>query len=112
MPPTTLDRIEEIESLARHNCDELAGLTAEIAELQARVEALEGGATTEITEEAFVERFVGHCLAQCGFTHFDDGEPVEAYARKVAPSYWADAHYRADGPEACAEGDMDYWGED
>ncbi|MBL3578948.1 hypothetical protein BV509_05200 [Rhodovulum sulfidophilum] len=43
MPETTPDRIEEIESLARHNCDELAGLTAELAELQARVEALEGG---------------------------------------------------------------------
>ncbi|PTW46062.1 hypothetical protein [Rhodovulum kholense] len=42
MPETTPDRIEEIESLARHNCDELAGLIVEIAELQARVEALEG----------------------------------------------------------------------
>ncbi|TDX31170.1 hypothetical protein [Rhodovulum visakhapatnamense] len=42
MPQTTPDRIEEIESLARHNCDELAGLTAELAELQARVDKLEG----------------------------------------------------------------------
>ncbi|RAP39759.1 hypothetical protein BYZ73_18895 [Rhodovulum viride] len=43
MSETTPDRIEEIESLARHNCDELAGLTAEFAELQARVDKLEGG---------------------------------------------------------------------
>ncbi|WP_133260410.1 hypothetical protein [Rhodovulum sp. BSW8] len=43
MPQTTPDRIEEIESLARHNCDELAGLTAELAELQARVAKLEAG---------------------------------------------------------------------
>ncbi|RAP40202.1 hypothetical protein BYZ73_16165 [Rhodovulum viride] len=42
MPRITPDRIEEIESLARHNCDELAGLTAELAELQARVDKLEG----------------------------------------------------------------------
>ncbi|TDX21398.1 hypothetical protein [Rhodovulum visakhapatnamense] len=41
MPRTIPDRIEEIESLARHNCDELAGLTAELAELQARVDKLE-----------------------------------------------------------------------
>lgn len=30
MPQTAPDRIEEIESLARHNCNELPGLTAEL----------------------------------------------------------------------------------
>ncbi|MCE8418386.1 hypothetical protein LZ190_06645 [Rhodovulum sulfidophilum] len=40
MPQTAPDRIEEIESLARHNCNELPGLTAE---LQAHASKLEGG---------------------------------------------------------------------
>ena len=30
----------------------------------------------------------------------------------VAESYWLTDYQRADGPEACAEGDMDYWGEE
>ena len=45
--------------------------------------------TIEITEQQFIDRFVAHCLNTCGFTHFDDGGSVEA----------------------CAESDMDYWGE-
>lgn len=65
-----------------------------------------------ITEADFIERFVDRCLETCGFTHFDDGSSVEAYAREIAPSYWSDPHYREDGPEACADSDMDYWGEE
>ncbi len=42
MAETAPDRIEEIESLARHNCDELAGLTAALEELRTRVAKLEG----------------------------------------------------------------------
>ena len=65
-----------------------------------------------VTEEQFADRFVARCLKQCGFTHFVDGSPVDAYAREVAKSYWSDPLYREDGPEACAESDMDYWGEE
>lgn len=64
-----------------------------------------------MTQAEFTERFVAHCLKQCGFTHFDDGTPVAEYAQETAATYWADPAYREDGPEGCAESDMDYWGE-
>ena len=67
--------------------------------------------TETLTEAQFVERFTAHCLKLCGFTHFDDGQPVSEYCADVAPSYYADPDYRDEGPEACAESDMDYWGE-
>lgn len=66
----------------------------------------------QITEAEFTDRFVAHCLKTCGFSHFDDGAQVETYAREVAKSYWSDPIYRDEGPEACAESDMDYWGEE
>ena len=65
-----------------------------------------------MTEAQWVEAYVAHTLKTCGFTHFDDGTSVEAYAREVAPASYADPDYRADGPEACAESDMEYWGEE
>lgn len=64
-----------------------------------------------LTEAQFIDRFVAHCLAHCGGTHFDDGTPIADYAREVAAICWKDPTSRADGPEACAEADMDYWGE-
>ena len=66
----------------------------------------------EMTEAEWIEAFVAHTLKTCGFTHFDDGTSVEAYARETARASYADPCYRADGPEACAKSDMDYWGED
>lgn len=69
-------------------------------------------ADKEITKEDWIQRYVDHTLKTCGFTQFDDGHSVEEYAREVAAITWADEAYRDDGPEACAEGDMDYWGED
>lgn len=66
----------------------------------------------EITKEEFIDRFAVHCLKTCGFTHFDDGSSVEEYARETAEASWSDPDYRADGPEACAESDMEYWGEE
>lgn len=69
-------------------------------------------ANEDLTEEQFITRFVAHCMKQCGFTHFDDGTAVEDYAIDTAKSYWEDPIYRSDGPEACADGDMDYWGEE
>lgn len=65
----------------------------------------------QLTKEQFVERFIAHCLKECGFTHFDDGTPVAAYASEVAESYFADPEFGSEGPEVCAESDMDYWGE-
>ena len=66
----------------------------------------------EMTEAEWIEAYVAHTLKTCGFTHFDDGQSVEAYALETARASYADPCYRADGPEACADSDMDYWGED
>jgi len=65
-----------------------------------------------MTETEFVKRFTDHCLKECGFTNFDDGTSVADYCKSTAPTYWADAAYREEGPEACADGDMSYWGEE
>ncbi|MDZ4393787.1 hypothetical protein [Cypionkella sp.] len=68
--------------------------------------------TPELTKEQFIDRYVAHTLKTCGFTKFDDGPDVESYAREAAAAVWDDPMYREDGPEACAEGDMEYWGEE
>lgn len=62
----------------------------------------------ELTREMFIERFVNH-MVLVGGTEFADGSSIEEYAREVAPTYWEDADQREDGPEACAEGDIDCW---
>jgi len=67
---------------------------------------------TDLTEEEFTKRFTAHALKQCGFTHFDDGTSVSDYCAEVGPSYWKDKNYSSEGPETCAEADMDYWGEE
>ena len=66
----------------------------------------------DMTKEDFTRRFIDYMCQTAGFTHFDDGTAVATYAADVVESYWADPAYREDGPENCAEGDMDYWGED
>lgn len=65
----------------------------------------------EMTKEQFIEAFVVRCVAVAGPT-FSDGSSNADYARDVAPSYWAEARPRAAGPEACADEEMSYWGED
>ncbi|RCW84867.1 hypothetical protein [Paracoccus lutimaris] len=65
-----------------------------------------------LPKDGWIERYVAHTLACCGFTHFDDGGSVADYARECAAAAFDDPYYRSDGPEACAEGDMEYWGED
>lgn len=67
---------------------------------------------SQLTELQFISRFAAHCKKMCGFTHFDDGMSVDEYCGDVAKSYYQDPHYRDDGPEACAESDMSYWGEE
>lgn len=65
----------------------------------------------EMTKEQFIEAFVARCVSVAGPT-FDDGSSIEVYAREVAPSYWSEDYQREEGPEACADADMSYWGED
>lgn len=60
-----------------------------------------------ITRDEFIERFVARML-RAG-PAFADGSSIEEYAREVAPTYWGEESQREDGPESCAEGDMDCW---
>lgn len=66
----------------------------------------------DLTQEEFISRFVRYCVENCGFTHFTDGQPVEEYSGDIALTYWAEPWQREDGPEACAESEMSYWGEE
>lgn len=34
------------------------------------------------------------------------------YVDQIAPTYWDDPDYRADGPEECAESEASEWGEE
>jgi hypothetical protein len=67
--------------------------------------------TDELTQEAWCKRFVTRMVDRAG-DYFDDGESILDYARETAPTYWEEESQRADGPEACADADMSYWGED
>lgn len=62
-----------------------------------------------MTDAEFTERFVAHLLAISGGGEFEDGTPIEEYAREACPAYLADEIYRSEGPEACAEGDYQCW---
>lgn len=65
---------------------------------------------TPLTKGQFTERFVAHMLKHGG-EKFADGSSIEAYARDTAPSYF-ECQYTEDpheGPEECAEADMDEW---
>lgn len=63
-----------------------------------------------MTQEEFCAGFNARMIARAGTT-FDDGESIADYADETAPTYFGEAHSRADGPEACADADMSYWGE-
>lgn len=65
----------------------------------------------DLTKEEFTKRFIAHMIKQAGFTHFDEGMAVEDYADSVVDSYFNDPDRRDEGPETCAEEDMEYWGE-
>jgi hypothetical protein len=68
----------------------------------------------DITHDEFTRRFIDHMIRNAGFTHFDDGTAVAAYAEEAAETAWLSAvqDNHCDTPEDCAESDMDYWGED
>jgi hypothetical protein len=63
----------------------------------------------EDARQQWINRFVSHMCANAGFEFFDDGGSVADYAAGIAQSYYEDAWRREDGPEDCAESDMDYW---
>lgn len=65
---------------------------------------------TELERENFCARFRAWMLDRAGAT-FDDGSSIADYADDTGPTYWDDASMRDEGPEACAEADMSYWGE-
>lgn len=69
-------------------------------------------AAEPMTEAEFTRRFTEHAIRMAGFDTFDDGVSVADYCAEFAPSYFRDPLYRDEGPEACAEGDMSYWGEE
>lgn len=66
---------------------------------------------SDLPRDEWERRFAEHMIVKAGFTHFDDGESVESYAKRIAPSYWEDAESRGEGPEDSADADMSYWGE-
>ena len=68
-------------------------------------------AVPEITRDEFCKRFVTRMLDRAGRDHFDDGELILDYADRTAPTYFEDDGIRDEGPEACADADMSYWGE-
>lgn len=66
----------------------------------------------ELSLDVFTGRFRARMLERAHpRTHFDDGESIAEYADDTAVTYWEIAENRADGPEACADADMSYWGE-
>lgn len=67
-----------------------------------------------MTEAEFCAQFEAHMLASCGArTTFDDGGSIAEYARETAPTYFeAEGWLRDQGPIACADADMSYWGEE
>lgn len=65
-----------------------------------------------MTQDEFVRRFTLEAIRIAGFDTFDDGMDVSEYCAEVARSYYSDPLYRDDGPEACAESDVSYWGEE
>ena len=67
---------------------------------------------SEITKEEFSARFKARMLAAAfPQSDFDDGGSIAEYADETAPTYWETDWQREEGPEACADADMSYWGE-
>jgi hypothetical protein len=64
-----------------------------------------------LTRDEFCARFKAHMLSRAGET-FDDGESIAEYADETAPTYWEENWLCEQGPEACADADMSYWGEE
>lgn len=69
--------------------------------------------TTEpLTREEFCRRFKAEMLRLAGKESVDeDGVHIADYADEAASTYWNDTDQRIEGPEACAEADISYWGD-
>lgn len=65
-----------------------------------------------MTQSEFCNRFVDSVTKYAGFREFGDGEDVAAYAGRIAATYWEEPDLRSEGPEACAEAEVDSWGEE
>jgi len=71
----------------------------------------------ELTEAEFTRRFKARMLLRAHpRTHFDPdedgpGESIADYAEHTAPTYFEEGWLSKEGPEACADSDMSYWGE-
>ena len=65
-----------------------------------------------MTREEFRERFKAHMLKRTApITEFTDGGSIAEYAHDAADGYFDDDDIRGEGPEACADCDIDYWGD-
>lgn len=62
--------------------------------------------SAEITRDQFLSRFKSKLRDMLG-EHYDF-----KYADEIAPTYWDDPEYRAEGPEECAESEFSEWGEE
>lgn len=60
---------------------------------------------TEMTREEFLRRFKKR-LEELLEDAYD-----AKYIDEIAPTYWDDLDFRADGPEECAESEYGEWGE-
>lgn len=65
---------------------------------------------SEIFREDFLRRFKAEML-RIGGEKFDDGSSIADYADEIGPTYWDNIEQRIEGPEACAQADISYWGE-
>lgn len=78
-------------------------------EVNAKDEAPQAAA--DAAKDEFCRQFVEYMVKRGGET-FDDGTSIREYAEEVAPAYWGDLDLRHEGPEAAADADMSYWGEE
>lgn len=67
-------------------------------------------AEPEITKEEFCARFKARMIAEV-MRLGGDIEGIPEYADKTGPVHWDDVYQRQQGPEACADEDMSYWGD-
>lgn len=63
-------------------------------------------------KEEWCKRFIIRMMDRAGRTHFDDGESILDYAHETSIACWEDEWQREAGPEAAADADMSYWGEE
>jgi hypothetical protein len=66
---------------------------------------------TTISKDDFAQRFTAEMLRLVG-PATADGQSVAEYAEITWESYWRDPRFRQDGPEACANIDLEEWGDE